>query len=259
MQNVVPIPAFSDNYIWLLIDSSEKFAAVVDPGDAQPVLTACDERGLSINAILITHLHADHIGGIAELLERFPGIPVYGPAGEHIAGVTHPLYEDDLVVLDEQDVRLLVWDVPGHTAGHIAYVGDCALFCGDTLFGCGCGGVFGGTHEQLYAAMERIYDLPGDVSVYCAHEYTLDNIGFAKWVEPNNADLLSREQESFDLIDAGNPTIPSNVEQERLTNPFMRCNDASVIAAAEQKVGHALKPGAEVFRAIRDWKDNEYD
>lgn len=259
MQNVICILAFTDNYIWMLLDQAGKVGAVVDPGDAKPVLDYCDKHDVSLSAILITHLHNDHIGGVDALLARFPGIPVYGPAAEPISCVTHQMYEDDLLVLKEQDIRMLVWDVPGHTSGHIAYVGDCALFCGDTLFGAGCGRVFSGTHEQLYAAMARIHDLPGDVSVYCAHEYTLDNIGFAKWVEPENQALLEREQRSFELIDAGKSTIPTDVELERQTNPFMRCKEPEVIAAAEAKAGRTLKPGAEVFKVVREWKDSEYD
>lgn len=259
MNGVTPIEAFSDNYIWVLPDKAGEHMAVVDPGDAQPVLDACEKNGWIVNAILITHFHADHVGGIKTLLEHFPGIPVYGPTGEGIEGITDHLYEGDMVVLPEQEGRLLVWEVPGHTAGHIAYVGECCLFCGDTLFSAGCGRVFTGTHEQLSASLERIKGLPEDINVFCAHEYTLDNIGFAKWVEPDNQALLDYEKQVQGWMDEDRPSLPSRIGLEREVNPFLRCDEPAVIAAAEKVAGRKLTTPSEVFRTLREWKDRDYD
>lgn len=259
MLKVLPVAAFNDNYIWLIPDSEFRHVAVVDPGDAVPVIAACERLGVAPNAILITHHHGDHIGGIAGLRARYPDLTVYGPAREPIPHIDVALREGDRVTLAEQGVGFAVWDVPGHTSGHIAYVGEGALFCGDTLFGCGCGRVFSGTHEQLHSALARLRELPGATAVYCAHEYTLDNIGFAKWVEPNNAALLQRERDSHAAIDADCPTVPSSMALECATNPFLRFDVPEVIAAASGHAGQGLHDAAAVFRALREWKDRDYD
>ncbi|MEJ2061210.1 MAG: hydroxyacylglutathione hydrolase [Gammaproteobacteria bacterium] len=259
MLHVTPVPAFNDNYIWLIHAPNSNRVAIVDPGDAQPVLRTLRENELEPCAILITHHHGDHVGGIGDLLSQYPGLPVYGPSRERIPHLTRALRGGDSITPDGLGLRFDVLDVPGHTGGHIAYYGAGALFCGDTLFACGCGRVFDGTIAQLHASLGRIAALPADTRIYCAHEYTLDNIGFAKWVEPENPQLLTREQADFDTRERGEPTVPSTLELELETNPFLRAGEPTVIAAAERFAGHALADSEAVFAAIRRWKDTEYD
>ena len=257
MLNITPIPAFSDNYIWML--QADRYAAFVDPGEAHRVLEKIRTENLIPLALLITHHHGDHVGGIREILQYYPELPVYGPAGEQIPGITHALKQDDSVDLPRLQARFRVLDVPGHTRGHIAYYGEGALFCGDTLFACGCGRLFEGTAEQMENSLSKLAALPAGTRVYCAHEYTLDNIGFAKWVEPDNAELLKRDAEDMARQEKGIPTVPSSLGLELKTNPFLRYREAGVIQAAERYAGKPLGSDAEVFAAIRDWKDREYD
>ena len=259
MIEITPIPTFTDNYVWLLREPGRGRATVVDPGDAAPVLAALDAAGLELGSILVTHHHADHVGGIAALLERHPGAPVYAPAGERIPGCTVDLADGDRITPAGLPLELAVLEVPGHTAGHIAYYGEGSLFCGDTLFGCGCGRLFEGTPQQMSASLDRLAALPGDTRVYCAHEYTLENIGFAKWVEPDSPELLAREQRDRALRAAGLPTVPSTLELERRTNPFLRVREPSVITAAQQYAQAPLATPSAVFAAVRRWKDREYD
>jgi hydroxyacylglutathione hydrolase len=256
---IIPIPAFDDNYIWLLRLPGVDRVAVVDPGDEEPVLEYLQQERLRLDWILLTHKHGDHTGGVRELLAAYPGSQVFGPANEKIQLLANPVGDGDDLQLDGLDLRLQVMEVPGHTEGHLAYLGDGFLFCGDTLFTCGCGRVFSGTHEQLYASLQRIAELPPETRIYCAHEYTLDNIGFAKWVEPESPALLQREREAIETRKQGEPTVPSTLQLELDTNPFLRSGQPAVIAAAQRYAGRELNSGAEVFRAIRDWKDREYD
>jgi hydroxyacylglutathione hydrolase len=257
MLNITPIPAFSDNYIWMLQQQSR--VAFVDPGEAHRVLKTIRDNNLQPVAILITHHHGDHVGGVREILQHYPDLPVYGPAGESIPGITHPLKQDDRVQLAELGAEFRVLDVPGHTRGHIAYYGEGVLFCGDTLFACGCGRLFEGSKEQMENSLSKIAALPADTQLYCAHEYTLDNIGFAKWVEPDNQALLQRDEEAMAKQEKGIPTVPSSLQLELQTNPFLRYREANVKQAAENYAGKSLNSDAEVFGAIRDWKDREYD
>ena len=254
-----PIPAFDDNYIWCLSSTENNSAVVVDPGDATPVISHLQKHGLRLSAILITHKHWDHIGGIQRLTEIYPEIPVYGPRNEIIEGVTVKVGEGESVELHELGVIFEVLDVPGHTEGHVAYLGECVLFCGDTLFAAGCGRVFSGTHAQLYASLQKIASLPPASRLYCAHEYTLDNLGFAAWVEPESAALKQRVQRDRASREAGLPTVPSTLKEELATNPFLRCHLQQVRDAAEKYVGKQLSSGEAVFTAIRNWKDREYD
>lgn len=249
---IVPIPAFEDNYLWLLVHGTH--AAVVDPGDAQPVLHYLAQHKLSLCAILITHHHGDHVGGIRELLSHFP-VPVYGPAHEKIPGRTQALTEGDCVRLPELGVELSVIDVPGHTAGHVAYYGAETLFCGDTLFACGCGRLFEGTPQAMHQSLSKLARLPDTTLVYCAHEYTLDNIRFAKVVEPDNADLLQREIDDRNSRTAHRPTVPSRLDLEKRTNPFLRSAVPSVIEAAQHYAGRTLPEPWQVFAVVRAWKD----
>lgn len=259
MLSITPIPAFDDNYIWLLRNPGAQVSAVVDPGDEEPVLEYLRAHGLELGAILITHHHWDHTGGVQDLLGVFPGIPVFGPARESIPTVTHALREGDRATVAGMDAELKAIDVPGHTAGHIAYYGEGALFCGDTLFTGGCGRVFDGTAADLYRSLIRIAALPPATRIYCAHEYTLDNLGFAKWVEPDNQALLEREKQDRASRASDRPTVPSLLELELQTNPFLRADVPRVIEAAETYAGGPLRTGAEVFAAVRSWKDRKYD
>jgi len=265
MWRVQAIPAFTDNYLWLLRGDANAQAALVDPGDATPVLQTLAAEGLELATILITHHHADHIGGVDELLAHYPQAQVYGPADARIQSIHHVVREAAQVTLDFLPARFTVIEVPGHTSTHIAYYAAAAdsqpprLFCGDTIFACGCGRLFEGTPVQMHASLSKLRALPAATEIYCAHEYTLDNIAFAKWVEPDNPVLLSREREAKALRQAGRYTVPSHLGYECQTNPFLRFDHPEVVAAAERYAGHQLATPAEVFGAVRHWKDTEFD
>lgn len=253
MLDILPIRAFKDNYIWMLHRGAH--AAVVDPGDADPVKDYLARNGVTLAAILATHHHPDHVGGVPDLLATRP-VPVYGPRGEAIRTLTHPLGEGDRVEIAELGVTFSVIDVPGHTRGHIAYYGAESLFCGDTLFACGCGRLFEGTPEQMYASLQKLARLPAETRVYCAHEYTLDNIRFARAVEPDNAELLAREGRERMRRETGLPTLPSTIGLELATNPFLRCAQPTVVESAAREGGTRLSDPVAVFAGIRAWKNH---
>jgi hydroxyacylglutathione hydrolase len=256
MLEVVPVSAFKDNYIWTLRNATH--AAVVDPGEAGPVLEYLQREKLALAAVLATHHHPDHVGGIAELKAAQPGgreIPVYGPKNEPIATLTRPVSEGDRVAIPEFGISFEVIDIPGHTRAHIAYYGAGSLFCGDTLFACGCGRLFEGTPEQMYASLQKLLALPDDTKVYCGHEYTLANISFAKAVEPGNAALQAREGRDQRARESGRPTLPSTLGVEKATNPFLRCSEPAVIESANKYLGSRASDPVRVFAAIRDWKN----
>lgn len=259
MLEVIPLPAFDDNYIWLLRGADDDACAVVDPGDEEPVIEHLERHGWRLDAILITHKHGDHTGGVAELKRRWPAARVVGPAHEPISGLDHRLSEGDTIDLTVPRASFRVLEVPGHTEGHLAYFGEGMLFCGDTLFAAGCGRVFSGTFEQLSDSLRRIAALPPETLVYCAHEYTLANLGFARWVEPENPALLAREKLERRKRENGQATLPSTLALELATNPFLRTGEAAVIRAAEHWAGRPLQGHREVFRALRQWKDRDYD
>ena len=256
MAQIIPIPALRDNYIWLVREGGN--AAVVDPGDAAPVQAYLDRAGLTLTAIVITHHHWDHVNGIAGLLARFP-IPVYGPARESIPGRTHPLAEGDTIAVPGVGLELSVLDVPGHTAGQLAYVGtnhgQSITFTGDTLFACGCGRLFEGTPAQMVASLSKLAALPGDTQVYCGHEYTLANLRFALTVEPGNVALTERLAREQGKRDRGLPTVPSAMADERATNPFLRAGEPAVFAAAQAHAGRRLADAVEAFATLREWKN----
>ena len=253
---LIALPAFTDNYVWMLHD--DRLAVVVDPGEAAPVAAALDAQGLALAGILVTHHHPDHVGGIDALRPRLQG-PVWGPARETMPQPCTPLNGGDSI--EVLGIRFDVIDVPGHTAGHIAYhasstgAGEApVLFCGDTLFSGGCGRLFEGTPAQMHQSLSRLAALPGDSRVCCAHEYTESNLKFANAVEPGNAALAHYTAACRALRADGLPTLPSTIAQERAINPFMRCDAPDVIAAARQH-GAADDSGPAVLGALREWKN----
>lgn len=248
-----PLPALQDNYIWLLGDDAGR-TVIVDPGEAGPVLRAVEEDGLTPVAILLTHHHADHIGGVRALLERFD-VPCVGPHDPRVEPVSRRVGDGDRVRVEALDVDFEVIEVPGHTRGHIAFHGGGVLFCGDTLFSLGCGRLFEGSPPQMLASLDRLAALPGDTRVCAAHEYTESNAAFARVIEPDNAPLADRLAEIRAQRARGAPTLPTRLEQERACNPFLRTGEDAVIAAVAARTGARPSGRVDTFAALRAWKD----
>ena len=246
------VPAFKDNYIWMLENGRE--AVAVDPGDDAPVEAFLAARGLALAAVLATHHHADHVGGLPALAARWK-CPTFGPAREVAATLDRRLAEGERFEVPALGIELDVLDIPGHTAGHIALTGAGALFCGDTLFACGCGRLFEGTPAQMVDSLGKLARLPAATRVYCGHEYTLANIRFAQAVEPANARLAERKAREEGKRSRGEPTLPSTIGEELETNPFLRCKEPAVVSAAQRHAGRALAGPVEVFAEIREWKN----
>ena len=253
--DVRPIPAFKDNYIWLLTGPDDlRAVAVVDPGDADPVLRALAAGKLRLYAILLTHHHADHVGGAVELVAA-TGAAVFGPAREPMPVEVRRLAGGDHARLPELGLEFGVIDVPGHTAGHIAYYGHDALFCGDTLFSAGCGRLFEGTAEQMLGSLDALAGLPAATRVYCGHEYTQANLRFAMTVEPGNSEIVNYARQTGALRAANQPTLPSTIGLEKRVNPFLRSRLDNIRSMAESHAGEALPTPVAVFAAVRSWKD----
>ena len=256
MLSIIPIPAFRDNYIWLIRAGMR--AAVVDPGDAAPVIAYLERERLQLSAIIATHHHNDHVGGNVGLLARWR-VPVFGPARETIPGRTNALGEGDRVSIPGIDATFDVLDIPGHTAGHIAFVGSLgsvsAVFCGDTLFAVGCGRLFEGTPTEMWSSLSKLAALPSETRVFCGHEYTLANIRFALAVEPGNRTLIARRSMEEQKRAQGEPTLPSTIGDERATNPFLRAEQPAVKIAAEAHAGQSFDNAVATFAALRAWKN----
>jgi hydroxyacylglutathione hydrolase len=251
--DVIPVRAFADNYVWTIRDGTH--AAVVDPGDAAPVLDYLQREGLELAAILNTHHHADHVGGNAALLRRW-SVPVFGPHDSRIADVSQRLGDGDRMTLPHFGIEFEVMDIPGHTRTHIAFYGGGMLFCGDTLFAVGCGRLFEGTPEQMHRSLQRLAQVPDATRVYCGHEYTLANIRFAKAAEPDNAALLELEKRAAAQRAKDLPTLPTDIGQEKATNPFLRVDEPQVVESASRYAGKPLTDPVSVLAAIREWKNN---
>lgn len=251
---IIPIPAFTDNYIWMVHNGQH--ALVVDPGDARPVQATLQGLGLHLEAILVTHHHADHTGGVAEL-RTHEGAQVFGPAHEQVPEPLTRLQGGDTVNALSQSFQVI--DVPGHTAGHIAYYSSAladapALFCGDTLFSAGCGRLFEGSPTQMLASLQALAALPDATRVYCTHEYTLSNLRFARTVDPNNLDLARYERHAQQLRAQGLPTLPSTLGLERQINPFLRTREPALIASARH-FDASVQDEVSVLAALRQWKN----
>lgn len=253
MLEVFPIPAFVDNYIWCL--HNETKAWVVDPGDATPVEQYLQSNNLTLEGVLITHHHADHIGGLKRLVTTYPNVEVYGPISTRIPFLTRQVSEGERVTLASLGCEFEVLEVPAHTKEHIAYFGAVGLFCGDTLFSAGCGRLFEGTPEQMWHNFKRFNQLPGDTKVYCTHEYTQANNQFALTISPEDKHFNQHQEYIAKQRAANLPTLPTSIEQERKVNPFMRVEDALIAKLVSDHTKMSTDTPVEVFAAMRHWKD----
>lgn len=257
MPSIIPIPALEDNYIWAIVNSKNKAAAIVDPGEASPVLSFLAKEKLTLAAILITHRHWDHTNGIGDLLaSHSKKIPVYGPAHDPVSLCTQPLEDNDQIYLKSLDIEFTILHIPGHTKGHIAYIGLGSAFTGDTLFTGGCGRVFEGTPDEMTDSLSKLTDLPPETLIYCGHEYTTKNLQFAELVEPNNSALQKRIQDTALLRKKNKSTVPSTLQLELDTNPFLRTHIPEVQKSASKHTGKNLNDPISVFAALRNWKDH---
>lgn len=253
---VTAVPAFEDNYLWLIHSpKAPERVVVVDPGDAEAVLKQLQRLHLQLSGILTTHHHADHVGGVLELLDQYQ-VPLFGPIGEAIPGQPHRVKAGEYVYFNDLGLQFEVMEVPGHTSGHIAYYGHGAVFCGDTLFSAGCGRLFEGTAAQMTVSLQKLAALPIGTAVYCAHEYTVSNLRFAQAVETDNEAVQLHLQHCLALRAESKATLPSSIGQELRINPFLRLGVETVKQAAERHAGRTLDSETEIFAVLRDWKNH---
>lgn len=250
MLTISSISALKDNYIWV-IENLDKHCIVVDPGDAAPVLEALKRNHLKLDAIFLTHHHYDHTDGVAELVQHFPKIAVYGPASSKMPEVTHPVSDKDVFTI--LDTQFTISAIPGHTLEHICYYTKGMLFCGDTLFSVGCGKIFEGTPEQMYQSLSLIASLPDETKVYCAHEYTQANIRFALVADPNNAELKQYSDKIDKLRSKGKSSLPSTIGIEKNINPFLRTAQETIRSTIKKRTN--VQTDVDTFAALRRWKD----
>lgn len=250
--SIEPIAAFETNYIWALHDGSR--AVLVDPGSSTEPLGFLTRRGLELCALLLTHHHHDHIGGVDDILRHHP-VPVWGPKDPRMPQVTEPVGEGDRTLIPELELEFRVLETPGHTSTHIMFHDNDILLAGDTLFSIGCGRLFEGTPEQMQQSLDKLADLPGAMQVYCAHEYTLDNCRFALEVEPENPALMARATQAADLRRDDRVTLPATLAEERAANPFLRTREPAVIEAANRREPGTGEQPEAVFGVVRRWKD----
>ncbi len=253
---ITPLAVFDDNYIWCIANTQQKKVAVVDPGDGLAVLDWLEAGNYQLNAVMVTHHHYDHTGGIATLLERYPDIAVFGGSNSPCELINRPLIEGDTINVLEQTFSIL--HLPGHTLDHIAYydANEQQLFCGDTLFLAGCGRVFEGTMEQMHLSLNKLMALPENTLAYPTHEYSLANLAFASAVEPENSDIKAAINKAQYQRQRGLITLPTQLTQEALINPFVRCHMPDVIMAAQQRVETKLNTQEQIFSTLREWKNN---
>jgi hydroxyacylglutathione hydrolase len=256
MLKIHPIEVLQDNYVWAIHSPDGKHVVVVDPGEAPPVLDYIQQQGLILEGILLTHRHLDHTGGVLGLLEHFKNIPVYGSLLDKVPGITHFVKEGDEIILPKIALTLKVLDIPGHTLGHVAYVADGILFSGDTLFSCGSGKIFEGTPSQMAESLGKLKQLPPDTLMYCGHEYTLSNIAFAQKVDPDNVALAQRKKEAAELREKDLPSLPVTMATELQTNPFLRCEEPTIVKAVQNYSKVALNDPVEVLAHLRQWKNS---
>lgn len=253
---IVPLPAFQDNYIWLLRFKDQ--AIVVDPGDARPVIEYLSRRKLNLHTILITHHHGDHIGGVSYLTDVFPDVQLIASSHSNIKNISRTVQQGDVILFPEfDDFTLEVLEIPGHTLDHIAFYDSKYhhLFCGDTLFGAGCGRVFEGTYAQMFDSLNQLVALPEETQVYPAHEYTLSNLRFANAVDITNPAVAARVLLEQERVNVGHPTLPTTLKIEKDTNPFLRCTDPDIVTMASDYMGTSLTTPLAVFSALREWKN----
>ena len=255
MIQIEPIKAFNDNYIWLV--QTNEGVLVIDPGDSNPVIKYLTERNLNLDAILITHHHYDHTGGIEELVGKYSIKNIYGPHNSS-AHITDALKEGFAIKVIGLDFNII--EVPGHTLDHIAFYVEhesgSYLFCGDTIFSAGCGRVFEGTFSQMHDSLQKLAQLPDSTKIYCAHEYTLSNLAFAKLAEPDNKKITDREKEVKNLLKNGLPSLPSTLKNEKEFNPFLRCAEKDMISSLTNKHNLTNTDPVNIFSELRQWKDS---
>ncbi|WP_298773470.1 hydroxyacylglutathione hydrolase [uncultured Shewanella sp.] len=261
MYRIIPLPAFNDNYIWLIKQDNHSAVYVVDPGDANVVIQYLNANQLTLAGILITHHHIDHTGGISALStfakrhNKDNAIPIYGPALENIEGINQPITNEKSIILKSLNIKATIFAIPGHTLGHIAYLIDDNLFCGDTLFSGGCGRLFEGTPEQMHASLSTLSQLPENTKVFCTHEYTLANLDFALRVDPDNVNLQAYQKQVIQQREHHQASLPSNIGLERQINPFLRCHTDTIQRSISQHFKQYPSKECSFFALLRQWKD----
>lgn len=251
---IIPMPTLKDNYVWVMVSPETASTLIVDPGEAEPVIAYLQKNHLRLSGILITHHHADHTQGILQLI-AMTKVSVFGPARQKIQGVTHPVQEPETVSFP-QFPTFQVFDIPGHTLSHIAFYTPGSLFPGDTLFAAGCGRLFEGSALQMYDSLQKLASLPNETKIYCAHEYTLTNLRFAKKIEPNNAKIDERLRHVMRLREENKVTLPTTIKDEKETNPFLRCENEELIKALDARSQKIFNSPVERFAYLRHLKDD---